>query len=1032
MWLRLALNLSVIIIISACSPSDQLAVDKLNSLSYSNHYRNLDSTEIYARQAIALSSAYSDGRAEALNHLAFVSMARMDYQRAEQQLKEAISLTDNQIELFVAEVQQMRLCQRRSRNRDFYEHRERAMECWKRINEERVALSERMLLRLIYAESEFAIVNSTYYYYVGLERQSVQALKAVNLDELRRDTAQYLNYLYNVGAGGFITDGSDDEVYQEEVEYLTRCLNTSQRHHYPYFEANAKEALADHLGDIDLAQEALEGFQVYGDVYQIAGAYRTLASCYHATGDDEQALADLQQALSDERINQAPDLVASIREQMSVVYSALNDKQNSDRNRNIYIDLQEQTRQDRELEARAAMLDQSVTQLNWMIVAVVVAILLLVFLLGLFNWMHQQEKQNSELDDLLEQKEEEISEARLRVEKNERRHLEQRAKLSMVVGITPLIDRIIHEVKSLENTDHVEKQERLDYIRELTDQINAQNDILTHWIQLRQGELSLHIESFPLQPLFDIIGRSKTGFNMKGISLEVLPTTAVVKADRVLTLFMLNTLADNARKFTEKGGEVHVTANETVDYVELSVADTGKGMSQKELAQVFNHQVKGGHGFGLMNCKGIIEKYHKISQIFQVCQLSAESEEGRGSRFFFRLPKGVVRLLAVCSILLSVGAMPVYSQTLPTISNIDQAHIYADSAYFSNINGTYGKTLEFADSCLKHLNAHYLRQYPKGHLLMHSLDNAAMMAPEIQWLHDSVATNYQIILDIRNESAVAALALHEWDLYYYNNKVYTQLFKELSADNSLADYCRMMQQSQSNKRIAVILLILILMLIVPAYYVLYYRHRLNSRFRKERMQQTNIELADDELRRAELEDGNLHVANAVLDNCLSTLKHETMYYPSRIRLLADSGDTQSMLEVASYYRELYTLLSEQAIRQTERIKLHLHRISIYGQDVLGDEILLRYLFELLKGTVTATQKDDYYLLYTVRRDDLKLTKEQADKLFSPQAENIPYLLCRQIVRDHGEATNRRGCGIWAEIADNVTMIKITLPKYGKL
>ena len=71
-----------------------------------------------------------------------------------------------------------------------------------------------------------------------------------------------------------------------------------------------------------------------------------------------------------------------------------------------------------------------------------------------------------------------------------------------------------------------------------------------------------------------------------------------------------------------------------------------------------------------------------------------------------------------------------------------------------------------------------------------------------------------------------------WDLYHYNNKVYTQLFKELSADNSLADYCRMMQQSQSNKRIAIILLILILMLIVPAYYMLYYRHRLCNRFRE--------------------------------------------------------------------------------------------------------------------------------------------------------------------------------------------------------
>ena len=1028
MWLRLALNLAVIVLLSACSSSDQEAVDKLNSLSYSNHYRNLDSTEVYAHRAIALSSSYKDGHAEALNHLAFVSMARMDYQRADEYLKEAISLTDNQIELFVAEVQQMRLCQRRSRNREFYEHRERAMECRLRINEERASLSERMWHRLIYAESEFAIVNSTYYYYVGLERQSIQALKKINLDELRHDTAQYLNYLYNVGAGGVIVEGSDDEVYQEEIEYLNRCLNISQRYFYPYFEANAKEALSDHLGDVDLAQEALEGFQSYGDIYQIAGAYRTLASCYHAMGDNEHALNYLQQALSDKRINQAPDLVASIREQMSVVYSAMDDKQHSDYNRNIYIDLQEQTRQDRELEARAAMLDQSVTQLNWMMVAVIIAILLLICMLWLFNRVHKREQQHNALDDLLEQKDEEIAVAHLQLEKSERHHLEQRAKVSMVVSIIPLIDRIIHEAKSLENSDSPDNPERFSYIRELTDQINAQNDILTRWIQLRQGELSLHIESFALQPLFDIISRSKAAFNMKGLTLDVQPTQAVVKADQVLTLFMLNTLADNARKFTDKGGSVQIKAEEFADYVELSVVDTGKGMGKQELSQVFNHQVKGGHGFGLMNCKGIIEKYRKISQIFQVCQLSAESEEGRGSRFFFRLPKGILRVLGLVFWLFAFGSIPANSQQQ---LSLDRAHIFADSAYFSNINGTYSKTLEFADSCLKYLNAHYLQQHPKGQLLMHHLGNASLMPPEIQWLHDSVATNFQIILDIRNESAVAALALHEWELYHYNNKVYTQLFKELSADNTLDDYCRTMQQAQSNKRIAIILLILILMFIIPAYYMLYYRHRLLTRFHKERQQQDHIEMAEDELRRAELEDSKLHVANAVLDNCLSTIKHETMYYPSRIRQLADSGDTQSMLEVASYYRELYGMLSEQALHQVERVNLHLKRVHLYGQDVLGDEHMLHYLFELLKGEVSVEVKDKQYLLFTIRRSDLKLTPEQVNELFTQQTENISYLLCRQIVRDHGEATNRRGCGIWAEIADSITMIKITLPRYGK-
>ena len=122
----------------------------------------------------------------------------------------------------------------------------------------------------------------------------------------------------------------------------------------------------------------------------------------------------------------------------------------------------------------------------------------------------------------------------------------------------------------------------------------------------------------------------------------------------------------------------------------------------------------------------------------------------------------------------------------------------------------------------------------------------------------------------------------------------------MSADNTLADYCRTMQQSQINKRIAVILLIVLLLLIVPAYYMLYYRHRLHERFKRERMQLDNIEMADDELHRLELEAAKLHVANNVLDNCLSALKHETMYYPDRIRQLVDNGDVNALGEVTQY------------------------------------------------------------------------------------------------------------------------------------
>ncbi len=1029
MWLRPALKPSLfcgsawllsvlgLLLLSACSPSDKAAVDKLNTLSYACHYRNIDSAEHYARQAFQLADSYRDGRAEALNNMAFVSIIRMDYTKAENQLAEAISLTDNQIELLVAEVQQMRLCQRRSDNRAFYEHREQALAHLGRINEERITLSPRLLQRLVYAESELAIVNSTYYYYVGLERQSVEALMELNTDEVRHDTAQYLNYLYNVGAGGIITEGTPEDIYQEEMDCLQRCLSIAQRFGYPYFEANAKEAIAEHTKDFKLAGEALLLFKSYGDVYQIAGAHRTLASCYHALGDDEQALEHLHQALADSVINQAPDLVASIREQLSVAYSALNDKQQSDLNRNIYIDLQEQTRQDRELEARAGILDRSATQLNWMITAVVASIVLLLFLLWLFNHLHQKSKDDHQLDELLEQKSDELRLSKLSLEKLERRHLEQRAKVSLVNSITPFIDRIMYSIGRLEHLANSQfggtadsqmmqsTNVEIEYIRELTDKIIEQNDLLTQWIQLRQGELSLHIESFKLQPLFDMLSRGKAGFDLKNIALRVEPTDCIVKADRVLTLFMLNTLADNARKFTPKGGTVTISASSQGDYVELSVQDTGCGMSTEQLAHVFDHKVVGGHGFGLMNCKGIIEKYRKMSQLFSACRIAAVSELGKGSRFFFLLPKGIVRLLVI-GLTLFGHSLSASSQELTAL---DRAHIYADSAYFSNVNGNYQRTLQFADSCRYYLNRQYLQQRPKGRLFMVAAGDTSLVPAEIQWLYDSVEVNYQIVLDIRNESAVAALALHEWELYDYNNKVYTQLFKELSADSTLADYVRQMQQSQQNKHIAVILLVVILMLIVPAYYMLYYRHRLYYHHRHERMLLDNIEMADDELRRTELEMARLHVVNAVLDNCLSALKHETMYYPSRIRQLTDSGDLSQLAEVTRYYRELYGILSEQANRQVEQVKLHVRKLLLYGQPVLGDEHMLHYLFELLgvkesrgdrqeaNPQVASEVKDAQYVVFRIAA--------------RCQLTEVETLLTRQIVRDHGEATHRRACGI---------------------
>lgn len=1117
------------LLFSACHHERQEQVDKLNEKSYAYHYRSLDSTQFYAREALRLSNGYQAGQAEALNNLAFVSIAKMDYDLANK-LLDSIK-TNNVIELLIADVQHMRLCQRESKNKLFYDYREQAQRRLKRIEEELERLTPHQYSRFVYAKSEYAIVQSVYFYYVGLLSQSASAIDAINPhNEIENDTAQLLNYLYNIGSGGIIKANTREEVSEIEFDYLVRCYQLSVDGGYVFYEAQALQGMSEHLQDVDfrnrfvhenipalalinpdemadsllagyLAQRALNLFEKYGDIYQTAGAYRTLAECFWGIRDYQSAEICLLNALNkDTVINRAPDLVASIREQLSLAYSATDKKELSDINRNVYLDMQEKTRQDKQLEARADQLKQSSRQLNIMITAVVVMILLVLLMLVIFHQMRLRNDRRFSVSSLLqpleewkqaelerytamnerdEELREQINLSRLQILNNKKKNLEQRAKVSLVNSIMPFIDRVINEIrKLLLHKDNPQvRLERYVYISELTDKINEYNEILTHWIQMRRGEVSLRIESFPIQSLFDIVKRGRMSFQMKGIDLVVEDSNDVVKADKTLTLFMINTIADNARKFTNKGGRVKVSSRSFDNYVEIAIEDTGVGMSEEQLSTVFNHQpTTNNHGFGLMNCKGIIDKYHKVSKIFSVCTITAESNLGKGTRFAFRLPKGLLKgILWIVS--LTISAQNCYADFL------DRASSFADSAYYSNLNGTYNQTLVFADSCRYYLNNYYHQLVPNEQSYMVEQTESTSTPAELQWFKDSLPMNFNVILDIRNEMAVAALALHNWSLYSYNNKVYTQLFREISADNTLDQYCRVMQKSGTNKNIAIIILVLLLITIFPAYYLLYYRYRLAYRYNLERVnrineillsnasatekldrieqlwkkrsginhdgasdgelnhvvtqifdalqksinieksQQTTIEFSEDELRRVQYENDRLHISNNVLDNCLSTLKHETMYYPSRIQQLLPSvergvskelidghldDNLQAIAELADYYKELFAMLSAQTMRQCEL-------------PVQPDREIINYLFEILGrqggGAPQVIDEDlkEGYVKIAVPMQNIRLTAQQCSDLFTPLTIHVDFLLCKQIIRDLGEATNARGCGIEAKM-----------------
>ena len=1136
----------VLMAVACYDTSNRAEVDRLNDISYSYHYRNLDSTQVYAKRAFEHSHNYGDGRAEAMNNLAFVEIARMKYAKAFKILTSIPEQTDNQIEQLVCDVQLMRLCQRRSENKNFYHYLQHAQGCLKRLNEDEELLDERQRARLVYARSEYAIVYSAYLYYLGQLRLSTEALMAIDAGgEVVRDTAQLLAYYYNVGSGGILSGKTHERVVQAEFDNLMRCYLLSRQYRYQYWEANSLQAISEHLQNDDdrqrltadnmqeidfinvdqmpdsllsgnLAQRALSLFEAYGDVYQTAGAWRTLSMSYRNIGDYNSAYACLTNALEkDTAINAAPDLVASIREQMSIVCSAMGDKPRSDYNRNIYLDLQERTRQDRQLEARAEQLSVSLRQLDFMIVAVMVLIAIIIGLLSYFGYQRHKQRRMVSTDRLLapleewkqkceakyEEKQEEIEEIEdeTNVKKSQKEHygeisVEQRTKILIASSVIPLINRLTREfdVLTAGKCTPESRNEHLAYAGQLVDSIAECNQQLTKWIRLKQGGLQLNIKSFMLKDIFDVIRRNASDYKRHGITLHVEDNDTVVKADPVLTLFMVNTIAENARRYTPQGGEVKVSAEETDDYVEISIADNGSGMAKEQLDGLFTRKIikdssnvkaEGGHGFGLINCKGIIDKYRKTSSIFSVCSISAESEAGKGSRFFFRLPKGIHRVLTIVAMFV-YQCVTIAASTghLTNVTAMEaKARAYADSAYNCNINGQYERTIIFADSCICLLNKLYPERIPNAsrrNRLMTLNGDYPAIAAELQWFRDSVKADYGTILDVRNETAVAALALRNWSLYSYNNAVYIQLFRDCSADNTIATYVRTMQQAESNRSVAMIMLIVMFVSIFPAYYLLYYRHRVyyrlcigkiadinrvllddtmpseeklnridalwpestetklskrmadrrpkelhdvvkairnsvSSDLNREKEMQVQLEIVRDQLRRQTMECDRLYVSNSVVDNCLSSLKHETMYYPSRIRQVLDNGELTaegivSLRELALYYRMLYMALINQTVHTQYRI----------GST---DEILtmMNYMFAIIKrkngGVAPGCAVSSYgnsYAILTMTLDKCA-TRPDSHKLFTPYTDDFDYLVCCQIMRDIGDFTGMRGSGIQA-------------------
>ena len=1003
-------------------------IDSLNGKAYAYRYRSLDSSYKYANEAYRQVNFYKSGKAEASNNLGFCAFMAMDFDRAEALHKEVYKLTKNELELLIADIGLMKICQRTAMNKDFYDYRNSALKRMKRIREESDLFADRHeALRLDYAFTEFFIVSSIYYYYLQQRQEAITSLNRIPEDEALTDTNQLLYYHYIKGSASLVEATKPEDRKMREFDQLYITWRTAVQTNHPYFEGNGLQGLAnlmvspnnfelfrtrrgyaldqfgfpvDSLLPLRMAQRALEKFREYNDLYQIAGAYVSIGKYMNEHGRYTEALDTLAKALDcvnqhhmlyyhhaadtldklhvfvegdttytgvpwimQEDVRTVPEWISRIREQLSVSYAGLGMKYASDYNRNIYLDILNYTRQDKELESRYLSLEADSRQMTLVLSLVIVGLVLVVILWWFFNKrskirnqvdverlqriltlcrditssipmnvpliqqgidqlfgkgrlqleipeegkaalvpLHRLNRDEKALVHVLEpyivwaadneQMVEALSDERMQLEKqryvyeqhiagNKRQNLIKKACLAIVNGINPYIDRILNEVHKLTERGYIDnakiKKEKYQYIDELVTTINEYNDILALWIKMKQGTLSLNIETFSLNELFELLGKGRRAFEMKNQKLEIEPTTVMVKADRALTLFMINTLAENARKYTPEGGTIKVYARTTEDaYVEISVEDNGRGISEEDVAyiigeKVYDSRVIGmknaadpevlkenkGSGFGLMNCKGIIEKYKKTNDLFRGCVFDVESELGKGSRFYFRLPSGVRKAMGVLllCLLLPLGMVSCLHDPIPPMLQdgdsivvvtdsayedlLDVASDYANAAYFANVDENYELALQYIDSAMLFLNEHYEKyaRPDRPHRYMKLVGEGT--PAEISWWNELFDSDYHVILDIRNEASVAFLALKQLDAYSYNNSAFTDLYKLQGEDQTLEAYCRQLERSNTNKTVGIILCFVLLIVSLVGYYFLYMRKRLQNRLNLEQVLEIN-------------------------------------------------------------------------------------------------------------------------------------------------------------------------------------------------
>lgn len=206
-----------------------------------------------------------------------------------------------------------------------------------------------------------------------------------------------------------------------------------------------------------------------------------------------------------------------------------------------------------------------------------------------------------------------------------------------IAKVQALTERLAREAKSLTE----DQRGILDSIQRSNDELSTYILSILNFQRIESQELKLNKKNHDVSLMIeDVLQRLEAIAQDRGIKVELeLEPMFPVDFDEQLIRQVLNNLVDNSIKYNKPGTRVVIRSQDQGDYVQVTVEDNGIGIEKEQMNRLFrkfsrsekgtSERVKG-TGLGLYLAKYFIERHGG--------EIGVESELGKGTKFWFRLP----------------------------------------------------------------------------------------------------------------------------------------------------------------------------------------------------------------------------------------------------------------------------------------------------------------------------------------------------------------------------------------------------------